>query len=77
MTCKYKCLHPLLHLQWQKAKDLVSYFDEIHFEHIARIENGKANEMAQIASGVRISEGKKEIIIKIQKRFLPMFVDRK
>ncbi|XP_058181448.1 uncharacterized protein LOC131299892 [Rhododendron vialii] len=41
-----------------------------------RLENSDANQMAQIASGIRIPEGQSEKLIKVQKRFLPFSIER-
>ncbi|KAG5536715.1 hypothetical protein RHGRI_024220 [Rhododendron griersonianum] len=73
---EYKCNHPLLELQLHKVKILMSYFDDIQLEHVYRLENGEANEMAQIASGVKIPDGQNEKLIRVQKRFLPFFIER-
>ncbi|KAG5542294.1 hypothetical protein RHGRI_021979 [Rhododendron griersonianum] len=73
---EYKCNHPLLELQLHKVKILMSYFDDIQLEHVYRLENGEANEMAQIASGVKIPDGQNEKLIRVQKRFLPFSIER-
>ncbi|XP_058202905.1 uncharacterized protein LOC131317365 [Rhododendron vialii] len=75
VTGEYKCYHPLLELQLQKVKILMSYFDDIQL-HIFRLENGDANQMAQIAYGIRIPEGQNEKLIRVQKRFLPFSIER-
>ncbi|XP_058215842.1 uncharacterized protein LOC131326938 [Rhododendron vialii] len=76
ITGEYKCNHPLLELQLQKVKILVAYFDEVHLQHVYRLENSDANQMAQIASGIRIPEGQNEKLIKVQKRFLSFSIER-
>ncbi|KAF7152527.1 hypothetical protein RHSIM_Rhsim01G0085000 [Rhododendron simsii] len=45
-------------------------------QHVYRLENGDANQMAQIASGIRIPEGQNEKLIRVQKRFLPSSIKR-
>ncbi|XP_058198560.1 uncharacterized protein LOC131314085 [Rhododendron vialii] len=76
ITGEYKCNHPLLELQLQKVKILITYFDEVHLQHVYRLENSDANQMAQIASGIRIPEWQSEKLIKVQKRFLPFSIER-
>ncbi|XP_058208305.1 uncharacterized protein LOC131321327 [Rhododendron vialii] len=76
ITGEYKCNHHLLELQLQKVKILVSYFDEVQLQHVYRLENGDANQMAQIASEIRIPEGQNEKLIRVQKRFLPFSIER-
>ncbi|XP_058180182.1 uncharacterized protein LOC131298724 [Rhododendron vialii] len=76
ITGHYKCNHPLLSLQLEKVQCLVQNFDEICFQHILRLQNSEANQMAQTASGVKIPEGDTEKIIRIQKRYLPFSLER-
>ncbi|XP_058185662.1 uncharacterized protein LOC131302886 [Rhododendron vialii] len=76
VTGHYKCNHPLLSLQLEKVRRLAQNFDEICFQHILRLQNSEANQMAQAASGVKIPEGDTEKVIRIQKRFLPFSEER-
>ncbi|XP_058211711.1 uncharacterized protein LOC131323889 [Rhododendron vialii] len=76
VTGHYKCNHPLLNLQLEKVRRLAQNFDEICFQHILRLQNSEANQMAQAASGVKIPEGDTEKVIRIQKRFLPFSEER-
>ncbi|XP_058192046.1 uncharacterized protein LOC131309425 [Rhododendron vialii] len=48
----------------------------VRLQHVYRLENGDANQMAQIASGIRIPEGQTEKLIRVQKRFLPFSIER-
>jgi len=43
-------------------------FDRANIQHIPRIENQEANDLAQISSGYRISEIKFEELIKIREK---------
>jgi hypothetical protein len=42
----------------QKCWDIIHFFDEFSIRHISRIENRRANDLAQDASGYRIKQGK-------------------
>ncbi|KAG5524810.1 hypothetical protein RHGRI_031467 [Rhododendron griersonianum] len=76
ITGQYKCYHPLLAVQLNKVKALLQDFDDVQFQHVLRIQNDEANQMAQIASGVKIPEGNNERVIRVQKRFLPFSIER-
>jgi ribonuclease HI len=49
MTGKYKCNSPNLFELYEKAKKLEKQFEEIHFNHILRNENKRADELSNIA----------------------------
>lgn len=73
---QYKCHHPLLNLQLNKVKSLLQDFDNVQFQHILRLQNREANQMAQTASGVKIPQGQSKKVIRIQKRFLPFSIEK-
>ena len=62
---QYQCHHPLLEIQLKRVKTLLTYFDDVQFHHVLRLRNGEANQMAQIASGIKIPDGQKERLIKV------------
>lgn len=76
ITGQYKCYHPLLAVQLNKVKSLLQHFDDSQFQHVLKIQNDEANQMAQIASGVKILKGNNERVIRIQKQFLPFSIER-
>ncbi|XP_020238928.1 uncharacterized protein LOC109817973 [Cajanus cajan] len=55
LTREYKCMNEKLLECNSRATALLNSFDEVQLEHISRNENEIANELAQIASGYKIS----------------------
>ncbi|XP_059663477.1 uncharacterized protein LOC132309148 [Cornus florida] len=53
------------------AMQLLQEFAEVKVKHIYRLHNKEANDLAQIASGVRVPEGIMENLIRIKRRSLP------
>jgi ribonuclease HI len=49
MNGKYKCSSPNLIELYEKAKELESKFDKIHYQHIFRNMNKRADELSNIA----------------------------
>jgi len=49
MTRKYKCNSPNLIELYEKAKELEKQFEELHFNHILRNQNKRADELSNIA----------------------------
>jgi len=49
MTGKYKCNSPNLIELYEKAKELVKQFEELHFNHIFRNKNKRADQLSNIA----------------------------
>jgi ribonuclease HI len=49
MTGKYKCKSPNLIELYEKAKELEKQFEELHFNHILRNENKRADQLSNIA----------------------------
>ncbi|CAJ2652868.1 unnamed protein product [Trifolium pratense] len=60
------------------ANALLKRFDSIDIEHVPRIENQEANDLAQIASGYKVSKEKLEQLIEIKEKLIsnePMQLD--
>jgi ribonuclease HI len=55
---KYQSLDDILNDYLEKYWDVKRSFDEFDIWHISRAENSRANDLAQEASGYRITEGK-------------------
>ncbi|CAL2277698.1 unnamed protein product [Prunus armeniaca] len=58
------------------ASQLMEDFDDVRLAHLPREHNTQANAMAQLASGVEISEGLSEELFKVEKRSLPSVFER-
>ena len=43
----YKCNHPTLEKYITMVQSLIQGFEDVQFEHVMRLHNGEANEMAQ------------------------------
>ncbi|XP_024171492.1 uncharacterized protein LOC112177435 [Rosa chinensis] len=60
-----------------RALNLLVQFDNIHLEYIPREQNFAANELAQLATGVTLRYGVREIILKVERRTLPSWMVRR
>ncbi|XP_062020999.1 uncharacterized protein LOC133737473 [Rosa rugosa] len=76
MNKEFKCTSWGLLSYHALADQLANTFDRISFAHLPRGQNMEANEMAQLASGLRIPEGDDSRVIKIAKRTLPTLEER-
>ena len=56
LTWEYKCNRLLLTPYFTVVIQLLDSFENVEFEHVPRESNWKANELAQIASGVNMGE---------------------
>jgi hypothetical protein len=54
LTEEYKCESELLFLLWVQCQELMTQFRYINFHWIPRIQNSKANDLAQMASGYKV-----------------------
>jgi ribonuclease HI len=54
----YQCLDGILNSYLKKCWDIMCSFDEFGIRHISRTENSRANDLAQEASGYRITRWK-------------------
>ncbi|CAJ2642293.1 unnamed protein product [Trifolium pratense] len=66
LTKEYKCIKEHLIRYFVIANALLKRFDSIDVEHVPRIENQEANDLAQIASGYKVSKEKLEQLVEIK-----------
>ncbi|GKU85793.1 hypothetical protein SLEP1_g415 [Rubroshorea leprosula] len=76
LSGEYKYTSVLLSPYFATAIQLLEEFDDVSLKHIPRNMNIEANELAQIASGVKMPEGILEKVIVIEKRMLPSIHQR-
>ncbi|CAJ2637090.1 unnamed protein product [Trifolium pratense] len=70
LTKEYKCIKEHLIRYFVIANALLKRFDSIDIEHVPRIENQEANDLAQIASGYKVSKEKLEQLIEIKEKLI-------
>ncbi|XP_045809861.1 uncharacterized protein LOC123904219 [Trifolium pratense] len=70
LTKEYKCIKEHLIRYFVIANALLKRFDSIDIEHVPRIENQEANDLAQIASGYKVSKAKLEQLIEIKEKLI-------
>jgi ribonuclease HI len=75
LTKEYKCVKENLIIYFAIATALLRRFDRANIQHVPRIENQEANDLAQIASGYRITEIKFEELIKIREKLASKVLD--
>ncbi|XP_050365415.1 uncharacterized protein LOC126783925 [Argentina anserina] len=73
----YKCNNFALLLFLERASELLDQFADVMLDYIPRERNFAANELAQLATGIRLADGVRESILKVQRRTLPSFMARK
>ncbi|XP_050374574.1 uncharacterized protein LOC126792132 [Argentina anserina] len=73
----YKCNSFTLLTFWERASELLDQFADVVLDYIPRERNFVANEVAQLATGIRLTDGVRERILKVQRRTLPSFMARK
>ncbi|XP_073120899.1 uncharacterized protein [Henckelia pumila] len=73
---EYKCMSLSLTPYFAAASQLADDFEEIKFQYVPRQQNWEANELAQIASGLRLSEELTHRLVLIQKRNHPSIMQR-
>ena len=66
LTKEYKRVKENLIIYFATATALLKRFDRENIQHVPRIENQEANDLAQIASRYRVIETKFEQLIKIR-----------
>ncbi|GKV36587.1 hypothetical protein SLEP1_g44699 [Rubroshorea leprosula] len=76
LSGEYKCTSLALAPYFALAVQLLEEFDDVSIRHVPRDRNYEANEMAQIASGLRIPEGVMQKVIIVEKRSLPSIHQR-
>ncbi|KAK2979852.1 hypothetical protein RJ640_000739 [Escallonia rubra] len=72
---EFKCSAPGLEMYFSIASHLLTKFDDVIITHVPRIDNGSANVMAQLASGLRVPDGTNEQWVKVSKQ-LPLIGDK-
>ncbi|CAJ2651311.1 unnamed protein product [Trifolium pratense] len=70
LTKEYKCIKEHLIRYFVIANALLKHFDSIDIEHVPRIENQEANDLAQIASGYKVSKEKLERLVEIKDKLI-------
>jgi hypothetical protein len=55
---EYQCFDSTLNGYLEKCWHIIHFFDEFSIRHISRVENCRANDLAQDASGYRVKQGK-------------------
>jgi len=71
LTKEYKCISENLFSYFVCANSLLNNFESISIQHVPRIVNQVANDLAQIASGYKISKQKLQELIKIIDKLIP------
>ena len=71
LTWEYKCNNLLLATYFTIVIQLLDSFDKMEFEHVPRKLNWKANELAQIAFGVKMGKEFTHKLIMIEKKNHP------
>lgn len=54
LTKECKCIKKNLIMYFVRANKLLRTFDKVDIKHVPRVENQKANDLTQIASGIEI-----------------------
>ena len=70
---EYKCNNFLLARYFTIVIQLLDYIDNVEFDHVPRESNWEANELAQIASGVKMGE---ELSHKLIVKYHPSIFER-
>ncbi|XP_045810459.1 uncharacterized protein LOC123904898 [Trifolium pratense] len=70
LTKEYKCIKEHLIRYFVIANTLLKRFDSIDIEHDPRVENQEANDLAQIASGYKVSKDKLEQLVEIKEKLI-------
>jgi len=71
LTRVYKCMSENLFPYFVSANSLLNNFESIDIQHVPRIENQVANDLAQVASGYKISKQKLQELIEIKDKLVP------
>src|SRR4030042_700953 len=65
---EYKCVKENLIVYIATANALIKRFDRANIQHIPRIENQEANDLAQVASGYKISKDMLKELIEVKEK---------
>jgi len=71
LTKEYKCISENLIKYFVFANSLLSNFDYVNIQHVPRIENQVANDLAQVSSGYKVSKEKLKELIEIKEKLIP------
>ena len=66
ITKKYKCIKENLIIYFVIANRLLKIFEYVGIKHIPRVKNWEANDLAQIASGYKVSTESLEDLIEVR-----------
>ncbi|XP_050895612.1 uncharacterized protein LOC127102258 [Lathyrus oleraceus] len=67
---EYKCIKENLMLYFVKANNFLKCFDHVLIDHIPQLENQEANDLAQRASGYKISKERLEDLVEIKEKLV-------
>ncbi|CAJ2644769.1 unnamed protein product [Trifolium pratense] len=70
LTKEYKCIQEHLMKYFVIAFSLLKRFDSCDIQHVPRIENQEANDLAQIASGYKVTREKLDEIVEIKEKLI-------
>ena len=76
LTGEYKCNSLLLAPYYITSTKLLNYFHSVNFEYLLRESNWETDELAQVASGVKMSEELTHKLIVIGKKNHPSINER-
>ncbi|XP_050919351.1 uncharacterized protein LOC127136884 [Lathyrus oleraceus] len=70
VTREYKCIKENLLKYFVTATQLLEYFEVADIKHVSRNENQEANDLAQIASGYKMSKSKCQDMIEVREKMV-------
>jgi len=70
LTKEYKCISENLIRYFVSSNSSLSNFDFVNIQHVPRIENQVANDLAQVASGYKVSKEKLKELIEIKDKLI-------
>lgn len=65
VTKEYRCIKENLIMYFVIVNRLIKCFDFVDIQHIPQLENKEENELAQVASGYKVSKEKLENLIEV------------
>jgi len=68
LTKEYKCVKESLVMYYTMANTLLKRFTHVEIRHLPRIENQEANDLAQMASGYKLSKDQMQEPIEIKNK---------
>ena len=68
LTKEYKCVKESLVMYYTMANTLLKCFTHVEIQHLPRIENQEVNDLAQMASGYKISKDQMQEPIEIKNK---------